>query len=392
MVTCRFVLVILCGFVAVSLSVGCRAPTVPSGAKPEQSRVRILFAGDTSFGENYQVRRQEVGKENILDGKGYDHPLEKLKPLLLRSDLVIANLETPITDFRRSPLADKKTYVHWSDVRKAPAAFQHHNMRVFSLANNHAMDYGAAGLEQTLRVLKTSDLEWFGAGRNEGDAGRPWRQEIRTAEHVIPLVVIGGYTLNTTYDREYSFYARGDSPGVHALTAETIVPRIRALKQQDPRSFVVVFPHWGRNYRWKDRSQTELAHLMIEAGADLILGHGAHMLQEIELYEGRWIVYSIGNFMFNSEGRYDKLGAPPFSLAAELLLVEDQGELKKTLRLYPIFTNNRVTGFQSRFVTDEEFDEVHRMLGEKSWNRGEFAAKVRTGEDAVGRFLEVTLE
>jgi len=154
----------------------------------------------------------------------------------------------------------------------------------------------------------------------------------------------------------------------------------------------VVFPHWGSNYRWANAGQTSIAHDMIDAGADLILGHGAHMLQEVEFYRGRWIVYSLGNFMFNTRGRYGRNGAPPFSLLASLIHTEsddDIGDVDRTLRLYPTVTDNLQTGFQSRAVNEQEFRRVERLLTARSPSQDEFRSRVATARDELGWYLEM---
>jgi hypothetical protein len=356
-------------------------------------RYTILFAGDTSYGENYQTEYARGGSVNILEARGYDYSLEKLKPLLLSSDLVVANLETPVTDIERSPLTGKG-YIHWSDVTKTPAGLRRHNIRVVSLANNHAMDFGVPGLDQTLRVLSGAGIESFGAGMNETAASEPWRRDIRVGDAVLPLRVIGALAYNWPLDRHYSFYARGDTPGIHVLLLKerSVAEQVRLIKEAEPTAFVVVFPHWGQNYKWKDKAQERMAHRLVDAGADLILGHGAHMMQELELYKGRWIAYSLGNFMFNSGGRYAKLGVRPYSLPARLLLEREGDQWKKTLRFYPIFSDNNVTRYRPRPVTRREFAEVVSILGEKSGDRTAFSRRTRTDQDQFGYHIEIHLD
>jgi len=90
----------------------------------------ILFLGDTSFGENYQKREEERGSENILKTKGYDYPLKKFRRVLLNSDLVISNLESPITDMEVSPFEGQKRYIHKMASTIAPKYFNKYNMGI----------------------------------------------------------------------------------------------------------------------------------------------------------------------------------------------------------------------------------------------------------------------
>ncbi len=358
----------------------------------KDNRFKILFVGDTSFGENYQVKYLNEGGKNILEEVGYDHPFKNLKPILLQSDLVIANLETPITDMLSSPIpVETKKNFHWSDVKKAPRYFKKYNMKTFSLANNHILDYGVEGLKQTLEVLRENGMEWIGAGLDKDEARRPYFKGFRFGHQVFKLAVITGFEFRKTYDQDFVFYANKNVGGVNRISIRRIARQIRHLKEAIPNVYVVVFPHWGRNYMWRTKRQSKLAHKIIDAGADLVIGHGSHMMQEIEKYNGRWILYGIGNFMYNPGGRYQKFNVDPFSLVAQLSLHERNGSLLKTMKLYPIFTDNKITDFQAQFLTKDEFEKAYRLLFEKSSQARQFEEEIKTGEDHIGRFIEFLL-
>ncbi len=364
---------------------------LPDEAKSKISLMKILFVGDTSFGENYQSEIERRGGDNVLKTRGYDYPLQKLKPLLSQSDLVIANLETPITNLKKSPLSGKKNYIHWADISKTPKYLADHNIRTISLANNHSLDYGTEGLKQTLEELNRANIEWFGAGLNDREAGKPYIREFRIGDNTFRLAVIGAFEYRDNYDRDYNFYANGESGGVNSLSPEKISQQVKEIKNTNPETFVVIFSHWGENYKWKSEEQTELAHKMIDSGADLIIGHGAHIMQEVEFYRGHWILYNLGNFMFNVKGRYQKYNVEPFSLATQLVLLEKNGRLEKHLRLYPLFTDNLITKYQSRFLTESEFKRCYRLLLDKSGNPRELKKVLRTGRDDIGSYMEITL-
>ena len=328
----------------------------------EFTQADILFLGDTSFGENYQEKLDE----NILETEGYDYSLQQFTRLLDGTELVVSNLETPLTNLDESPLEDQKSYVHWSDIEAATEAFKRANISVFSLANNHSMDYGEEGLEQTLEVLEENDMTAFGAGLDADQAIEPYIYD--------DIAIIAGYEFNKTYDEEYDFYADENKAGVNQLSLETLQEQIQDLSDY----FVVIFPHWGDNYTEATTEQKELAHQLIDAGADLILGHGAHVMQEVEIYNDKWIVYSIGNFMFNSPGRYERYDVDPYSLMARILILGQ----RKYLQLYPIFTDNLVTNYQSRFVDETEFDEIYEDI---------FQEGMKAGKNSYGYYIRVSL-
>jgi poly-gamma-glutamate capsule biosynthesis protein CapA/YwtB (metallophosphatase superfamily) len=130
---------------------------------------------------------------------------------------------------------------------------------------------------------------------------------------------------------------------------------------------------------------------MIDAGADLIIGHGAHMMQEVEKYRGHWIIYNIGNFIFNSKGRYKRYKVEPFSLVVQFVLTEKSIGIEKILRLYPILTDNMITKYQSRFLTKDEFDKAYLLLLKKSDDTWRFKKDIRIGRDDIGRFMELSM-
>ena len=355
--------------------------------KQDRSRLEIVFVGDMDFGESYQTRNEMNGRGNILRDKGYDYPLKNMQRILGQADMVVANLETTLTDLASSPYEGKKGYLHWSDIQQTPEQLLKHNILTVGLANNHTLDYGQRGLEQTLEALQRSGIRHFGAGRSLAEASRPLIVEVHVAGHLFRMAVLGVFEYRKSYEDKYAWYAQDDRAGVATFDDRTL-RLIRELKQSDPSLLVVVFPHWGRNYQPKAAFQVEMADAMLEAGADLILGHGAHALQEIEYRQGRWVIYSIGNFMFNSPGRYSQTGAPPYGLVAKLVVSVEGGVFRHALRLFPIFTDNRKTGYQSRFVNGTEFEEVLSLLTGEDCVTSQSMIK---GRDEFGSYFELGL-
>lgn len=293
----------------------------------------VLFLGDTHFGESYEVD---------LDDR---YSMDEFSVFLASADLTVANLETPLTTLEESPYEGEKDYVHWSDPVFAMEAFSNYGFDAFSLGNNHSMDYGWPGLEETLSSLEVGGFSTFGAGDSEASAVLPYEGEL------FDLAVFGGYDEVSSYEK-MGFYAGDDTGGVYAITQAQTLDAIRDYRSSHPEALIVAFPHWGKNYAMKDSSEEAWAHSFVDAGADIVIGHGAHLFQEVEEYEGKWIVYGLGNFVFNAPGRYQKLDVEPYSAVARL--VEMEGAM--SLRLYPIFSDNLITDYQPRFVTEDEFE------------------------------------
>jgi len=369
---------------------GTNSPT-PQGADRGYT---LLFVGDTYFGEFYQEQNEEEGKQNILNEKGYDYSFNGIESILLESDFVIANLETAITDMKNSPLENTdKLYFHWSDIEKTPSYLKKYNIGTVSLANNHALDYGQQGLIQTIDVLKQNKIHWFGAGLNESSAANSYSKLFEVGDEKFTLAIIGAFEYRETYDKRYSFYANDETGGVNKLSVDEISEQIKLIKKESKDDvFVVIFPHWGGNYVWKSQDQTNIGHQLIDAGADLIIGHGAHRLQEIEKYNDKWIVYSLGNFVFNSQGRYQEFDGPPYSLGAQLVLNKTKNGLQKIMKLYPIFSDNQITNYQPRFVDEREFDSVYRAIVDSTPNQDILENYLKKGQDEIGYFIKFPID
>lgn len=330
---------------------------------------------------------EEQGKENILKTKGYDYSFAGLDSLLLRADIIIGNLETPITNLPVSPLAESEKYrIHKGDTVLTPSTLKKHNISVVTLANNHTMDYGTKGLEQTMEILKKYSINFFGAGKNDSEATVPYKLNYTIGSRKFHMIIVGGLPYSNKYKDAYGFYATESKTGVKGWTIETIVEQIRKVRLSDTTAFIIAFPHWFENYRWKSQAQTELAHAMIDAGANIVIGHGTHMFQEIEGYKNKWIIYSMGNLLFNAPGRYEqKSNAHPYSLAAML----NVSETDIVLHLYPILSDNLVTNYQPRLVNKKEFDETNRLLLRHSPDSAMLTKKLTLKEDKIGYYMEI---
>jgi poly-gamma-glutamate capsule biosynthesis protein CapA/YwtB (metallophosphatase superfamily) len=388
------VLIALVG-VVMAASTGEERDRGVSSSPPAESSLptaRLVFLGDTSFGENYQERRATTGGENVLESRGYDSMMANYATILEDAALVIANLETPVTDLRSSPLAGRKRYIHYADVQQTPRHLSKYGIDLVSIGNNHAMDMGAAGLAQSMASLAQQGISTCGGGENETQARLPYQYEIDLGPSKLTLALLCAFEFSDTYDRDFGFYASERTPGVNPLLTHEVASQVRALRRENPNVFVVAFPHWGRNYHSITANQRRLGRALVDAGLDLVIGHGAHLLQGLELYKGRWIVYGIGNFVFGSSGRYALFGAYPYSAIAELTFaVSGKASITKMLRLYPIVTDNAITDYRGRLVTGDEYEEVKRLLAAQSVAGPGFHRVVQRGRNQHGHYFEVDL-
>jgi len=332
---------------------------------PATQPLRILIGGDWSHGESY-ARPGVMEGAQLVATKGYDHSLLGLAPLLRRADYTIINLETPITDMERSPLAAAgKDFLHWTHIDKAPDRLAAWGVDAVSLANNHTLDFGLPGLEQSFDALRRHGVSWFGAGNDEAEAAQPLVRAFRLpGGREVRIAVFGQFEHRDAYDRKYNFYASGARGGAHRLSVARFADQVRDYRRRFPDLFVIAYPHWGSNYAWRSEKQATLGRGLIDAGADMVIGHHGHTLQEVERYRDKWILYGIGNFMFNARGRFAQHpDVLPYSLAVELLFADAAGP---EVRLYPIHSNNLVTGFQPRPASPAEARQVFARLASRS--------------------------
>ena len=334
-------------------------------AYADRDRFEILFGGDTAFAKSYHDQYIKHGRTHILAEKGYQYTIKNLIPIMDRADYVVLNLETGITDLRKSEFRDK-SWLHYEDPAVVPYLLKRYGVDAVSLANNHTLDFAEEGLMHTLQHLKKQDIAVFGAGLTARQAEAPHVKSFTTDGRIFRMAVIGSFEYRNNYDEQYRFYAGDNKPGSNMLTIPKTRQQIAQIKEKYPDAFIVVYPHWGNNYVWKNDQQTEIARALIDAGADLILGHGAHKVQEIKQYQGKWIVYSLGNFLFNTLGGYKRLNAEPYSMVAMLTLTKENHGFAIDLNLYPIFSDNRITDFQPYFLSKDQAKNFLKTMQEKS--------------------------
>lgn len=327
----------------------------PVKAKKGAPRINIL--GDTYFGEWYSNRRRQQGREDALTRHGYDHSFQELKPLLDEGDFNIVNFEAALSTGQGSEMKGRKPFVLVGDPDASVAALKRAGFHTAALANNHAVDAGVQGLEQTLTAFDSAGIDRFGAGLNAQEAEAPFVVSAGRRR----FKFLSAYWYKPYMERDCAFYALPRRAGVACLSGG-LLDHIRAEKRKDDPATVIVLAHWGEDYRWTDETQRLVAGQIMRAGADLIIGSGPHMLGEFVRQEGRWVVFSIGNGVFNSDGQYKKHKVPPFSFAAQLLLDPQSPQL----RLYPIYTDNLDTFWQPRLVTADEFERVLAVLAERN--------------------------
>ncbi|MFA9275391.1 MAG: CapA family protein [Candidatus Aquirickettsiella gammari] len=250
------------------------APIKPTDVSSK--RVSILFVGD-------MVLADLPGK-TIEQG---ENPYAAFKDIFASADLRVGNLECVIATTGK---AAEKNFTFRAHPRVIPLLKQHFD--AISLANNHSGDYGPEAFGEMLSLLKTQDLAYFGGGNNLSEAHRPHIIE----KNGLKIALLG-------YDEfmPRSFEANTNKAGVAWSEDEQVVRDIINARKIYHADIVIPFMHWGwENEMTANKRQRQLARIMIDAGADAVIGSHPHVIQDTETYKGKPIIYSLGNFMMDA--------------------------------------------------------------------------------------------
>jgi gamma-polyglutamate biosynthesis protein CapA len=256
------------------------APT-PQSTKDSQS-YSILFLGDMMFDRGVATNIQKRGAEYVF--------ASGTRALTEDYDLVVANLEGPITTYSSKTIdATGKAIQGFSFTFPTSTAtlLAEGGIDIVSLANNHSDNFGREGLKQTIQYLDQANVKYFGNPTNSAFdiASTSYKYCPDVHEKCIAFI---GY---------HQFAYKNES---------IILDEIKKYEIDPSVSFIVLFPHWGEEYKkLPNQAQKSLAHAWIDAGADLIIGAHPHVVQTHEMYKGKNIYYSLGNYIFDQYFSYD---------------------------------------------------------------------------------------
>jgi poly-gamma-glutamate capsule biosynthesis protein CapA/YwtB (metallophosphatase superfamily) len=214
-------------------------------------------------------------------------------------DVRIINLETSVTRSEEWLPKGINYRMHPDNIPCITAA----RIDCCVLANNHVLDWGRAGLVETLDTLSRARLSTAGAGRNRDEAGAPAVLDLPGESRVL-VFAFGSETSGIPRD----WAATADKPGVECLddlserTARQIAARVKSVRR--PGDIVVASIHWGENFGYAiPPAQSRFARALIdEAGVDVVHGHSSHHVKGIEVYRDRPILYGCGDFLNDYEG------------------------------------------------------------------------------------------
>ena len=248
----------------------------------QNQQISLAFVGDVMLARN-------VGKK--IANLGIDYPFNKTRHILSSADIAFANLEGALT-------GDRITGSSKAFIFRSPPSFGESLVKggidIVSLANNHTNDGGTKGLLETIETLEGLGIRYVGAGRNYLEA-----RSLRVIEVKGKKIGFLAYTDLANIGLSVAS-ATSSRPGVASAQTAAVFDEIKTAKRKV--DFLVVSFHWGVEYQIGEPNarQKNLAYSCIDEGADIIVGHHPHVLQKAEVYKGKTIAYSLGNFVFDN--------------------------------------------------------------------------------------------
>lgn len=297
-----------------------------------ETTLHFTFAGDCTLGCEEYLRKQETSFDSYIAANGYSWPFANMQELFLHDDLTVVNLEGVLSDSSQGENKDK-TYRF-----RGPADFAQilaqSGIDAVNLANNHTYDFGKQGYAATQEALTAAGVGYFGA------------DEVYIFEKDGIKVAFLGLNSPAFYDSRAG-----------------VKEEIARLKQEEGVNAVVFTFHGGSEYGARhNKIQANSAHYMIDAGADLVIGHHPHVVQGMEIYNNRTICYSLGNFSF---GGNKKVRALETVVVDAALTFDDQGNyLGQQLTLYPANVSGTYpeNNYQPVLVSGEAAQDVMDLI------------------------------
>lgn len=272
--------------------------TIKKKEKTSSDKVSLTIssAGDCTLGtdENFNY---STSLNAYYESKGADYFFQHVRPIFKKDDLSIVNMEGTLTN---ETTREAKTFAF-----KAPAEYASilsgSSIEAANLANNHSHDYGKKSYTDTISALDDAGIASFGYNR-------------------VKILKVKGIKVGVT-----GIYELAD----HQKRASQVKKNIKALKKAGAQVIIVNF-HWGIEKQYTpDENQKALAHLAVDEGADLVIGHHPHVLEGIEKYNGKYICYSLGNFCFGG----NSTPSDTDSMIVQQTFTFSKGKLKKSSKL-----------------------------------------------------------
>lgn len=319
-----------------------------TGSETVDNEYCISFAGDTmlaNLGHDYSTSFLRHARDSF----------KYVRPLLRKCSTVIANLEGPVTKLgpKHDPLRKSPAYSFNMDPL-LPYLLVDEGITHVNRANNHLLDRGGVGVSDTTYALEAADLPSFGFGMSVEEAARPLILNMRYQ------IGITGYS--DLYSQGHLPDPQTNQSGVLPVTKE-YAGLGRRLLDEHGANLRIAFVHWGENYGLVSTEMKDQAAILIKAGFDIVIGSdGSHSVQNVEIIDGKPVLFNIGNFLFQTPGRFGSSSALPYGLVVHLMLDKETGGVAR-LELHCTHIDNKVVYFQPRICTARQAVSLFSTLG-----------------------------
>lgn len=244
----------------------------------QHSTFTILLAGDLLL---------DRGIRTIIEREGVSYLFDSLRPIINSVDVFIPNFESAATEFNTPEVKQFvfNTPVDWLD------SLRSNSVTHVTLANNHSVDYGRGGLVSTAENLEKAGITPIGYGSTHSKSCDP----VLIEKGDDKIAVFSAVFLPLE-----NWLPFNDKPCICQMNAKDLAQKIKEQADQDPRVPILILLHWGAEYHTEPMvGQIEQAKMLIEAGADLIVGHHPHVVQTYSEIDGVPVYFSLGNFIFD---------------------------------------------------------------------------------------------
>ncbi|KKQ71453.1 MAG: SH3 type 3 domain-containing protein, poly-gamma-glutamate synthesis protein (capsule biosynthesis protein) [Candidatus Peregrinibacteria bacterium GW2011_GWC2_39_14] len=279
-------------------------------------KVSMIAVGD--------IMLSRVVDQKMRTNKNYEYPFLRTAEYLKSADFAFGNLETAITPGR--PVVTGEMSFR-ADPENA-SVLKKMNFEIISLANNHTPNFGQKGLKDTFESLDKAGVKFAGAGLNKTAAAAP----VYIEKNGFKFAFLAYNDLDVV---PKSYFAWDTNAGTNPMYEDEMIKAVKDAKNN--ADFVIVSMHSGIEYvPHPSTRQVNFAHAAIDAGAEIVIGHHPHVIQDVEKYKGKYILYSLGNFVFDQmwsretrEGltaKIDFTKAGVASINFEPILIEDYSQ------------------------------------------------------------------
>lgn len=306
------------------------------------SEVDFILLGDLSLGTNFGQRNKF---DKIWQKEGGAYFLEELQPYFNESDLVITNLENVFT--KRNAYQKGKIYTYKAHRIEYLDVLSQGGITHVNVVNNHMVDFLQEGFDDTLDYLKDYGISYFGANLTESENIE--LGSIRVDEYQvfkkddIKIGLVGYMGFNTSF-----------------VSDEKIKEDIKTLKEEEKVDYIVAAMHWGgQGTHEVTPKQKEMGRKLVDFGVDLVYGNHPHVLQEVEIYQGKPIYYSLGNFLFTD---YKSAKDPDSAMVKVTLCKDADGNLTTTFTHTPIFWSGHPYENLYKPMVTTDRDLINRTL------------------------------